>query len=122
VSARGRLLSLLRAAFVEEAVRPNIGGSFGDMLVASTLHPGMLVYLDQNSSIGPNSMAGLDRNKGLNENLAREILELHTLGVGSGYSQVDVTQFAELLTGIRFTNAPRNCTSFGAEAGGSFRG
>lgn len=103
VSARGRLLSLLRAAFVEEAVRPNIGGSFGDMLVASTLHPGMLVYLDQNSSIGPNSMAGLDRNKGLNENLAREILELHTLGVGSGYSQVDVTQFAELLTGIRFT-------------------
>ncbi len=63
----------------------------------------MLVYLDQNSSIGPNSMAGLDRGQGLNENLAREILELHTLGVGSGYGQADVTEFAELLTGIRLT-------------------
>lgn len=102
VSARGRYLSMLRTAFVHEAIRPNLAGSFADMLVSAVTHPAMLVYLNQNSSVGPNSKAGKSRQKGLNENLAREILELHTLGVGAGYTQTDVTQFAELLTGLRF--------------------
>ncbi|MEY8118289.1 DUF1800 family protein [Falsihalocynthiibacter sp. BN13B15] len=92
--------------FVEDAIRPNINGRFSDLLIASSLHPLMLHYLDQNQSIGPNSYVSRKRkNVGLNENLAREILELHTLGVGGGYSQKDVRQFAELLAGTRFTFA-----------------
>jgi uncharacterized protein (DUF1800 family) len=59
----------------------------------------MLFYLDNSASIGPKSVAGINRSRGLNENLAREILELHTLGVNGGYSQDDVTQFAHVLTG-----------------------
>jgi uncharacterized protein (DUF1800 family) len=88
-----------------EAIRPNIMGKFSDLLLAATRHPAMLVYLDQAQSIGPNSpfakRAELRRNKeyGLNENLAREILELHTLGARGGYAQADVTEFARALTG-----------------------
>ncbi len=90
-----------------EAVRPNVLGSFRDMLVAVEQHPAMLLYLDQAQSIGPNSPAaalaarfarGRPR-RGLNENLAREILELHTLGVDGGYSQADVTELARAMTG-----------------------
>ncbi len=62
----------------------------------------MLLYLDQDSSIGPNSKRGKNRGKGLNENLARELMELHTLGVGAGYSQTDVREMAELLTGLTY--------------------
>ena len=69
------------------------------MLVVVESHPAMLLYLDNARSIGPASFAGLRRNKGLNENLAREILELHTLGVRTGYSQEDVTSFAKVITG-----------------------
>ncbi len=105
VAARGRYLGLLHGAFVDDAIRPHVSGNFADLLIAATTHPAMLLYLDQNTSIGPNSLVGQMRGKGLNENLAREILELHTLGVGSGYSQTDVTQFAELLTGLRVTRA-----------------
>jgi uncharacterized protein (DUF1800 family) len=65
-------------------------------------HPAMLAYLDNQQSIGPNSQAGRKRNKGLNENLAREILELHTLGVGGGYTQTDVTNLARIITGWTF--------------------
>lgn len=91
-----------------EAIRPNILGKFSDLLLAVEQHPAMLLYLDQAQSIGPNSRAGaLIRNRaraanragGLNENLAREILELHTIGVQGGYSQADVTEFARALTG-----------------------
>jgi uncharacterized protein (DUF1800 family) len=84
-----------------EAIRPHVLGRFGDMLSAVEHHPAMLVYLDQAPSVGPNSPAGLRRGKrsGLNENLARETMELHTLGVGSGYTQADVTEFARALTG-----------------------
>jgi uncharacterized protein (DUF1800 family) len=88
-----------------EAIRPNIMGKFSDLLQAATRHPAMLVYLDQAQSIGPNSpfakRAELRRNKefGLNENLAREILELHTMGARGGYAQADVTEFARALTG-----------------------
>ena len=88
------------SAYVEEAIRPHVAGRFGDMLEAAILHPVMILYLDQDSSVGPNSRNGLARGRGLNENLARELLELHTLGAGSGYTQRDVRQMAELLTGI----------------------
>jgi len=74
-------------------------GRFADMLQAVESHPAMLFYLDNVQSIGPDSVAGINRDKGLNENLARETLELHTLGVRSGYSQADVTNFAMVLTG-----------------------
>ena len=89
----------LAGAFEREAIRPHVLGRFADMLVAVESHPAMLIYLDNARSIGPTSFAGLRRGKGLNENLAREILELHTLGVGSGYTQDDVTNFAKIITG-----------------------
>ena len=90
----------LPLALVEEAIRPNLTSNFEAMLTAVTLHPVMVRYLDQHTSFGPNSPRGRQRNLGLNENLARELLELHTLGVGAGYGQDDVRQMAELLTGI----------------------
>jgi uncharacterized protein (DUF1800 family) len=90
----------LTPAMIEESIRPHVGGRFGDMLAAVTLHPAMLLYLDQVQSVGPNSRAGQRRGAGLNENLARELLELHTLGVGAAYRQEDVRQAAELLTGL----------------------
>lgn len=96
----------LAGAFELEAIRPYVLGNFKDLLFAVEKHPAMLLYLDQANSIGPNSraaerMSARDPNKkrGLNENLAREILELHTLGVRSGYTQTDVTEFARALTG-----------------------
>lgn len=82
-----------------EAIRPHAFGSFKALARAAVLHPAMLLYLDNAQSIGPDSPGGQRRNKGLNENLARELLELHTLGVRGGYSQEDVTQTAKLLTG-----------------------
>jgi uncharacterized protein (DUF1800 family) len=88
--------------YLESGIRPYIGGTFADMLVAVETHPLMLHYLDQASSAGPNSRAVRRQpdKLGMNENLAREILELHTLGVGGPYTQADVTQLAELLTGL----------------------
>lgn len=88
-----------------EAIRPHVLGSFADMLNAVERHPAMLLYLDQAVSIGPDSEVGRrigargKRKVGLNENLAREIMELHTLGVRTGYTQADVTEFARALTG-----------------------
>jgi uncharacterized protein (DUF1800 family) len=88
-----------------EAIRPHVLGRFSDMLLAVEQHPAMLLYLDQAQSIGPNSQAGAflamrgAKQRGLNENLAREIMELHTLGVRTGYTQADVTEFARALTG-----------------------
>ncbi|MEQ1712844.1 MAG: DUF1800 family protein [Hyphomicrobium sp.] len=89
----------IAGAFEREAIRPHVLGRFGDMLRAVEQHPAMLIYLDQAQSIGPNSKAGNRRGRGLNENLAREILELHTLGVDGGYGQDDVTNLARILTG-----------------------
>ena len=90
-----------------EAIRPNIMGKFADLLIAAVRHPAMLLYLDQALSVGPDSpVAQRVRRRqkqaklGLNENLAREILELHTLGVRTGYTQADVTAFAKALTGL----------------------
>jgi uncharacterized protein (DUF1800 family) len=92
----------LCGAFEREAIRPYVAGRFADMLMAVESHPGMLIYLDNARSIGPASIAGMRQNKGLNENLAREILELHTLGVRTGYTQDDVTNFAKVITGWTF--------------------
>ena len=89
----------MAGGYEREAIRPHVLGRFADMLRAAESHPAMLFYLDNPRSIGPNSVAGLIRTTGLNENLAREILELHTLGVRSVYSQADVTSFAKVLTG-----------------------
>ncbi|MGN6460155.1 MAG: DUF1800 domain-containing protein [Pseudolabrys sp.] len=94
----------LAGAFEREAIRANVLGTFSDMLLAVESHPAMLLYLDNARSIGPNSVAGHRQHKGLNENLARETLELHTLGVNGGYSQDDVTRFANVITG--WTVAP----------------
>jgi uncharacterized protein (DUF1800 family) len=86
-------------SFEREAIRPHVLGRFGDMLRAVEQHPAMLFFLDNQQSLGPDSRAGKNRNRGLNENLAREILELHTLGVGGGYAQDDVTALANIITG-----------------------
>lgn len=101
--ARGGRLRFVRVAYAEDALRPHVMGDFKDMLRAAVLHPVMLTYLDQIRSIGPQSRAGRRRDRGLNENLARELLELHTLGASGSYSQDDVSQLARLLTGATFT-------------------
>jgi uncharacterized protein (DUF1800 family) len=89
-------------AFEREAIRPHVLGRFAEMLKAVEQHPVMLHYLDNQLSMGPNSRAGLNQKKGLNENLAREILELHTLGVNGGYAQADVTNLSKIITGWTF--------------------
>src|SRR5262247_2479261 len=89
----------MSGAYEREAVRPHILGRFQDLLQAAEGHPAMLFYLDNTMSLGPNSVAGINRTRGLNENLAREILELHTLGVRTVYTQEDVTSFAKVITG-----------------------
>ena len=106
VSIERRGVADFAGAFELEAIRPYVLGNFKDMLFAVEKHPAMLIYLDQIKSIGPQSMAAKrgaerqpDKKRGLNENLAREIMELHTLGVRSGYTQTDVTEFARALTG-----------------------
>ena len=86
-------------AYEREAIRAHVLGRFGDMLLAAESHPAMLMYLDNARSIGPGSIAGVRQKRGLNENLAREILELHTLGVRSVYKQEDVASFANVITG-----------------------
>lgn len=99
VSLRRGQCAALAGAFVEEAIRPHVTGRFSDMLVAVMCHPAMLLYLDNAGSVGPDSPAGLRTHRGLNENLARECLELHTLSPDAGYTQADVTAFAKILTG-----------------------
>ena len=89
-------------AYEREVIRANVLGRFSDMLLAAESHPAMLIYLDNARSIGPDSIAGLRQKRGLNENLVREILELHTLGVRTVYTQEDVTRFANVITGWTF--------------------
>ncbi|HEY2020651.1 DUF1800 domain-containing protein [Paraburkholderia sp.] len=99
-------VTALAGTFEMEAIRPHVLGRFDDMLIAVERHPAMQLFLDQTRSVGPDSAAAMragqrdpDHKRGLNENLAREIMELHTLGVRSGYTQADVTEFARALTG-----------------------
>jgi uncharacterized protein (DUF1800 family) len=109
VSATKQITGTVIGPFEQEAIRPHVFGRFEDLLVASSTHPAMLLYLDQAQSIGPDSKAGAYMRRppksgkgggGLNENLAREIMELHTVGVEAGYSQADVTEFARAMTGF----------------------
>jgi uncharacterized protein (DUF1800 family) len=99
---KGGLARMWAGSFEREAIRPHVLGRFGDMLKAVEQHPAMLFFLDNQQSLGPDSRAGQNRNRGLNENLAREIMELHTLGVGGGYTQDDVTALARVITGWTF--------------------
>ncbi len=112
VSAVKQISANQAGPFEREAIRPNVFGSFETMLAASSCHPGMLLYLDQAQSVGPNSPLVQRANlrpaafnnqrpqQGLNENLAREIMELHSVGLGAGYTQADVTEFARAMTGL----------------------
>ena len=115
VSGDKQPLPAIAGLFENEAIRPNVSGNFSDMLIAVEQHPAMILYLDNQRSIGPDSTLGKranranrERNIGLNENLAREILELHTLGVNGGYSQEDVTTFAKVITGWSIGGASEN--------------
>jgi len=106
ISTEKPQVAALAGAFEAEAIRPHVLGRFEDMLLAVERHPAMQVFLDQVRSVGPDSMAAMradardpQHKRGLNENLAREIMELHTLGVRTGYTQDDVTEFARALTG-----------------------
>jgi uncharacterized protein (DUF1800 family) len=99
-------------SYEREAIRPHVWGSFAGLARAATLHPAMLLYLDNAQSVGPDSEAGRRRERGLNENLGRELLELHTLGVNGGYSQADVTEAARILTGWTLSQASDGKTHF----------
>jgi uncharacterized protein (DUF1800 family) len=113
-------------AFEREAIRPHVAGRFADMVLAVERHPAMQLYLDNAQSIGPDSLAGMRSGKGLNENLGREILELHTLGVDTGYTQNDVIALAKILTGWSIDRGPGPVarlmsTAMGGTADGGFR-
>ncbi len=109
VSAAKGEMRPLPGPFEREAIRPRVFGRFENLALASSRHPGMLFYLDQAQSVGPDSLmarspakdaVSIDGAKmGLNENFARELLELHTVGIAAGYRQADVTELARALTG-----------------------
>jgi uncharacterized protein (DUF1800 family) len=106
VSADKQPMSAIAGLYEKEAIRPNVNGKFVDLLLAAEKHPAIITYLDNQKSVGPESQLAKRANRrrrdqefGLNENLAREILELHTLGVDGGYTQQDVTTFAKVITG-----------------------
>ena len=107
VSRTRGLLGPAIPAYETHAIRPHIFSKFEDILMAAVTHPCMLIYLDNISSVGPNSKQGRNRRKDLNENLAREVMELHTLGAGGGYSQEDIIEFAKVLTGWTVTKKRR---------------
>ena len=99
VSTRAGVTFAVVGPFIREAIRPHVTGPFFAMLMAVMRHPAMILYLDNNNSVGPNSQVGRNQKRGLNENLARECLELHTLGVNGGYTQADVTELAKIISG-----------------------
>jgi len=102
VKSRNFFEQHLITPYVQDAIRPHVAGRFPDMLRAVVLHPMMLLFLEQWRSTGPQSALGVRTGRGLNENLARELLELHLLGVDGGYGQSDVRELAELLTGLTY--------------------
>ncbi len=112
VSLRGGRTAAVGGDYVRTAIRPNVTGRFADMLLAVMRHPAMLTYLDNAGSFGPASPAGLQRGKGLNENLARESLELHTVSPAAGYTQADVTSYAKILTGWSVANGQQEPAGF----------
>ncbi|MDO8977688.1 MAG: DUF1800 family protein [Afipia sp.] len=120
-ASKGELARIWSGAFEREAIRPYVLGNFGEMLRAVEQHPAMLFFLDNQRSFGPQSRAGQNRKRGLNENLAREIMELHTLGVNGGYTQDDVAGLARIITGWTFAGrdgklAPPGTFTFFANA------
>ena len=122
VSVDKNELAALAGSYEREAIRPYVLGNFSDMLLATERHPAMLLYLDNQQSMGPDSKAARgiarrnpDRKTGINENLARETMELHTVGVDGGYTQTDVTAFSEVLTG--WSIAGRDGWRTGAQPG-----
>lgn len=128
VSVAGEpLVAPLAGLYERQAIRPHVLGRFEDMVLASAAHPAMLVYLDNFRSVGPGSVAArrvgrrLDRELGLNENHARELLELHTLGVDGGYGQEDVVELARLLTGWTVPGLRGGRLDRGRERGFAFR-
>jgi uncharacterized protein (DUF1800 family) len=104
-------------AFVSEAIRPHVTGRFGDMLLAVMRSPAMLIYLDNRVSIGPHSPEGEHSHKGLNENLARECLELYTVSPAAGYTQADVISFSRILTGWSVRARQEGGLEFGFKPG-----
>ena len=125
------LVAPLAGSYEREAIRPHVLGRFKDMVLASAKHPAMLVYLDNFQSIGPTSRGaqfggrgrgqGARQPRGLNENYARELLELHTLGVNGGYTQQDVQELAKILTGWTVAGFARPSTRLGAGGRGQMR-
>jgi len=114
-AAANEIVRGLAGAFEREAIRPFVLGMFGDMALAVIQHPAMLTSLNNDVSVGPNSPQGRKTGKGLNENLGREFMELHTVGVDAGYTQTDVTSFAKVLTGWTYgrgENEPENYGRF----------
>ncbi|MDZ4869639.1 MAG: DUF1800 domain-containing protein [Alphaproteobacteria bacterium] len=99
ISVLKQRMTFFAGSYEREAIRPAVLGKFEDLLISTVRHPAMLIYLDNAYSIGPDSPAGRYTGKGLNENHAREILELHTVGVNGGYTQADVIELAKILTG-----------------------
>ncbi|WP_082536429.1 MULTISPECIES: DUF1800 family protein [unclassified Roseateles] len=104
VFAGKNAVGVLVADYEQRAIRPHVLGRFRDMLGATARHPAMLIYLDNAQSVAPGfvprrAAPNPQRNSGLNENYARELMELHTLGVDGGYTQRDVTELARMLTG-----------------------
>ncbi|TGN57282.1 DUF1800 domain-containing protein [Paracoccus liaowanqingii] len=113
VAGRNHYTNLMTEALISDAIRPHLTGRFAQMMFAAETHPAMLTYLDQTRAMGPNSIQARrnpDRAGGLNENLAREMIELHSLGAGADYDQQDIEQLAELLTGL--TYSPRQPSIF----------
>ncbi|MDY7025050.1 MAG: DUF1800 family protein [Pseudomonadota bacterium] len=103
VELSNQISRALCVSYINEAIAPNVYGRFNNLLNAAILHPNMLRYLDNSSSTGPNSPHGKRRDKDINENLAREIFELHTVGVDAGYNNQDIRQLAYILSGWTFS-------------------
>ncbi|RLV58018.1 DUF1800 domain-containing protein [Parashewanella curva] len=110
VTTQGQMMRVLAPTLEREAIAPHMFGHFHDMVLAVMHHPAMLVYLNNDKSFGPNSKIG-KRGKGLNENLGRELMELHTMGVGSGYTQADVIEMAKGITGWSVARPQRDDTT-----------
>jgi uncharacterized protein (DUF1800 family) len=98
-------IAVTAVPYENEAIRAHLFGNFADMLFASATHPAMLLYLDAATSVGPDSPDGRAHHQSVNENFAREVMELHTLGVDGGYTQADVQQLALALTGLGLDRA-----------------
>jgi uncharacterized protein (DUF1800 family) len=112
VTAQGAVMTALAPTLEREAIAPHLHAKFEDMLLAVCKHPAMLIYLNNDKSAGPNSRYGKKKHRGLNENLAREILELHTLGVDADYKQTDVRELAKGITGWSITLGKQQTSGF----------